>query len=72
MLIPLLRAAGRSARWRALDRLGAGDAVASAGRVALVTLAVVSAAAWRSSRWPSRPRSRSVRTARASLGHRCR
>jgi hypothetical protein len=50
MLILLLRAAGRSARRRALRRLGAGDAVASAGRVALVTLALAAALALRTHR----------------------
>jgi hypothetical protein len=43
MLIPLLRVAGRSAWRRVLRRLGAGDAVASAGRVALITLVLVAA-----------------------------
>jgi hypothetical protein len=50
MLIPLLRTAGGSARRRALRRLGAGDAVASAGRVALVTLALAAALALRTHR----------------------
>ena len=47
MLIPLLRATGRSARRRALRRLGVGDAVASAGRVALVTLVLAASLALR-------------------------
>jgi hypothetical protein len=53
MLIPpLLRAARRAARRRAARRLGLGDAAASAGRVALVTLALAAALALR----PRRPR----------------
>jgi hypothetical protein len=50
MPILLLLAAGRSVRRRALRRLGAYEAVASAGRVALVTLALAAALALRTHR----------------------
>jgi len=45
LISPLVRAAGRAVRRRALRRLAVGDAVASAGRVALVTLAIAAALA---------------------------
>jgi hypothetical protein len=45
LLLPLLRVAGRSGRRRAMRRLGVGDGVASAGRVALVTLVLAAALA---------------------------
>jgi hypothetical protein len=50
LISPLLRAAGRCARRRALRRLGVADAVASAGRVALVTLVLAAMLALRMQR----------------------
>ena len=45
LISPLMRAAVHAARRRALRRLGVGDGVASAGRVALVTLVLAAALA---------------------------